>query len=82
MNTELTKNTKIDNFFKLIYNVVFGKIMENARKKKKKYQACKTEARRIYLVSEPNNYTTKSFSEKILAIEMKKHKYPRINQPI
>ena len=34
MNTELTKNTKIDNFFKLMYNVVFGKIMENARKKK------------------------------------------------
>ena len=52
------------------------------KKKNRNVKLVKTEARRIYLVSEPNNYTTKSFSEKILAIEIKKHKYPRINQPI
>ena len=32
------------------------------------------EARRNYLVSEPNNHTSKYFSENVLAIEMKKTK--------
>ena len=32
----------------------------------------KTEARRSYLVSEPNYHTTNFFSENILAIDMKK----------
>ena len=45
-------------------------------KKNRNVKLVKTEARRIYLVSEPNNYTTKSFSEKVLAMEIKKHKYP------
>ena len=31
-----------------------------------------TERRRNYLVSEPNYHTTKSFTENLLAIEMKK----------
>ena len=34
----------------------------------------KTEARKSYLVSEPNYHTTNFFSENILAIEMKKKK--------
>ena len=51
-------------------NAVFGKFMENVRK----YRYIKlvtTEARRIYLVSEPNYYTKKFFLE-VLAIEIKK----------
>ena len=51
-------------------NAVFGKFMENVRK----YRYIKlvtTEARRIYLVSEPNYYT-KNFFLGVLAIEIKK----------
>ena len=46
--------------------------MENVRK----YIDSKcvtTERRRHFLVSEPNYYTTKSFTENILVIEMKKN---------
>ena len=46
--------------------------MENVRK----YGDSKcvtTERRRNFLVSEPNYYTTKSFTENILVIEMKKN---------
>ena len=45
----------------------------------------KTEAKKSYLVSEPNYHTTNFFSENILAIEMKKKKhkfYKYINQSI
>ena len=41
-----------------------------------------TERRRNYLVSEPNYYTTKFSKEKLLAIEMKKTEYLRINLPV
>ena len=52
-------------------NAVFGKTMENVRK----YRDLKlvtTEARRNYLVSEPNYHTTKFFTEHLLAREIKK----------
>ena len=46
--------------------------MENVRKyRDSKYVT--TERRRNFLVSEPNYYTTKSFTENILVIEMKKN---------
>ena len=45
-------------------NVVFGKMMENVRK----YRDIKL----VYLVPEPNYYTTNFFTENLLAIEMKK----------
>ena len=51
--------------------MLFGKNMENVRK----YGDIKlvtTEKRRNHLVSEPNYQTTKLFTEKLLAIEMKK----------
>ena len=38
------------------------------------------EARRNYLVSEPNNHTSKYFSENVLAIEMKKTKQNNKNK--
>ena len=65
MNTDLKKKKK-----KLMNNVVFGKTMENVRKKKV-IKLVTTEKRRNYLVSEPNYHTTKSFTEYLLAVEMK-----------
>ena len=47
-------------------NSVFGKKMENMRKHR--------DEKRDKLVSEPNYYTTKRFSENFLAIEMEKNK--------
>ena len=56
-------------------NAVFGKTTENVRKLRD-IKLVTTEVRRSYVVSEPNYHTTKSFSENVLAIEMrKKHKY-------
>ena len=60
LNTETRKNGKNDfkkSFLKLMNNVVFEKNMKNVRK----YRNTKlvtTEARRSYLISEPNRYTT------------------------
>ena len=65
MNTDLRKKAKKDfeeHFFKLMNNAVFGKIMGKVRK----YRDIKlvtAERRRSYLVSEPNFYTTKFFTE-------------------
>ena len=54
--------------------------MENVRKHRDiKLEA--TEEKRSKLVSEPNYYTTKHFSENLLTIEMKKTKV-RMNKPI
>ena len=73
-NTELRKNPKIDSekdSFKLMNNSVFGKTMENVGKHRD-IKLVITEARRNYLVSEPNYHTKNFFSGKLLAIEMKK----------
>ena len=48
--------------------------MENVRKHID-IKLVTTKKRRKYLVSEPNHYTTKLYSENLLAIEMKKHRY-------
>ena len=47
--------------------------MENVRKQRD-IKLLTTDKRRNQLVSEPNYYTRKCFSEKLLAIEMKKTK--------
>ena len=76
MNTKLRKEAKNEfekDFFKLMNNSVFGKTMENVRKHRD-IKLVTTEERRIKLVSEPNYHITKHFSEKLLAIEMKKTK--------
>ena len=52
-------------------NAVFGKTMENVRKHRDA-KLIKTERRRNYMVSEPNYHTRKVFTEKVLAIELKK----------
>ena len=82
MNTELRKKAKNDfeDFFKLMNNAVFGKTMENVRKHRY-IKLVTTDKRRNQLVSEPNYHTTKCFSEKLLAIEMKKTKV-KMNKPV
>ena len=83
MNTELRKQAKNDfqkDFFKLMNNAVFGKTMENVRKHRD-IKLVTTDKRRNQLVSEPNYHTTKSFSENLLAIEMKKTKV-KMNKPV
>ena len=61
-------------------NSVFGKTMENVRKHRD-IKLVTTDERKNELVSEPNYYTTKYFSENLLAIEMKKTKV-KMNKPI
>ena len=73
MNTELRKQAKNGfekDFYKLMNNAVFGKTMGTVRKDRD-IKLLITYKRRNQLVSEPNYHTTKRFSEKLLAIEMK-----------
>ena len=52
-------------------HAVFGKNMENVRNERD-IKLITNKARRNCLVSERNYYTTKTFSENLVAIEMKK----------
>ena len=54
--------------------------LENVRKHRG-MKLVTTERRRNYLVLEPNYYTTKSFTENLLAIEMKKTEI-LMNKPV
>ena len=83
MNTKKRKEAKNDfekDFFKLMNNTVFGKTMENVRKHRD-IKLVTTDKRKNRLVSESNYHTTKWFSEKLLAIEMKKTKV-KMNKPL
>ena len=57
--------------FKLMNNSIFGKTMENVRKHGD-IKLVLTERRRNYLVSELNYQTIKLFTEKLLAMGMRK----------
>ena len=61
-------------------NAVFGKTMENVRKQRD-IKLVTTDKRRNQLVSEPNYHTTKWFSEKLLAVEIKRTKV-KMKKPI
>ena len=61
-------------------NAVFGKTIENVRKHGN-IKLATTEKRRNYLVSETNYYTTKFFTEHLLAI-MKKKTEIFMNKPV
>ena len=74
MNTELRKNAKNEfekNFFKLMNNSVFGKTMKNIRNHRD-IKLVTSEKRRKRLVSEPSYHSCKTFSDHLMAIEMKK----------
>ena len=76
MNTKLRKEAKNDfekDFFKLMNNSVFGKTMENVRKRRD-LKLLTIDKRRNQLILEPNYHKTKYFSENLLAIKMKKIK--------
>ena len=84
MNTDLRKKAKNEfekDFFKLMNNSVFGKTMENVRNHRDIKLVTNNE-RRNKLVSEPNYHTTTHFSERLLAIEMKKKTAIVMNKPI
>ena len=74
MNTEVRKNAKNEfdkNFFTLVNKSVFGKTMENVRNHRDIILVTSNK-RRKRLVSEPNYYSQKKFSDYLMAIEMKK----------
>ena len=74
INTELRKNAKNDfekNFFKLMNNSVFGKIIQNVRKRRE-IKLAVTEERTKKLVSESNYKSRVAFSDHLLATEMRK----------
>ena len=82
MNTELRKVAKDDfeiDLFKLMNNVVFGKIMENIRKHRD-IKLVTTDKKRNKLVSEPNYHTINYISEDLSIIEMNKTKV-KMNKP-
>ena len=73
-NTDLWKDAKNEfkkNFFKLMNNAVFGKMMGNLRNHTN-VKLVNTEARRKKLVSEPNYHSCKLFTDCLMAIEMRK----------
>ena len=74
------KNDFEKDFFKLMNNSVFGKIMENVRNHQNIKLLTNNETRNK-LVSQPNYHTTKYFSENLLAIEMRQTKII-INKPV
>ena len=67
----VTKNYFEKNFFKLMNNSVFGKMIENVRKRRE-IKLIVTKERRKKLVSEPNYASCTSFSDHLMAIEMRK----------
>ena len=73
MNTEVRKyeTNGIEKYFFKLMNTVFRKTMENARNHID-IKLATTTTKRDYLVQEPNYQTTKTFSENLLAIEMKR----------
>ena len=83
MNTELWKAAKNDfekDLFKLMNNSVFGKTMENIRKRRD-IKLVTTDKKRSKLVSEPNDHTINLISKDLSIIEMKKTKV-KMNKPI
>ena len=73
-NTALRKVAKNEfekDFFKLMNNSVFGKMIENVRKRRE-IKLIVTEERRKKLVSEPNYASCTTFSDHLMAVEMRK----------
>ena len=82
-NTELRKLAKNEferDFFKLMNNSVFGKMIENVRKRRE-IKLIVTEELRKKLVSEPNYASCTAFSDHLMAVEMRKTRV-LIDKPI
>ena len=74
-NTKLRSNAKNEfekNFFKLMNNAVFGKMIENVRKRRD-IKLIVTNERRKKLTSEPSYESCKVFSDYLMAIEIRIH---------
>ena len=80
LETEAKSNFEKD-FFKLLNNSFFGKIMENVRKHRD-IKLVTTDKRRNQLASEPNYHTTKYFLKNVMATEMKNKTKVKMNKPI
>ena len=76
---KVAKNKFVKDFFKLMNNSVFGKMIENVRKRRE-IKLIVTEERRKKLVSEPNYASCTVFPDHLMAVEMKKHVQSWINQ--
>ena len=76
---KVAKNKFVKDFFKLMNNSVFGKMIENVRKRRE-IKLIVTEERRKKLVSVPNYASCTAFSDHLMAVEMKKHVQSWINQ--
>jgi hypothetical protein len=83
LNTELRSNAKNDfekDFFKLMNNSVFGKTMENIRKRVDvKLVTCEKEAKK--LAAKPNYEHCTIFDENLIAIHMKQTKL-KFDKPV
>ena len=77
---KIAKNEFEKDFFKLMNNSVFGKMIENVRKRRE-IKLIVTEERRKKLVSEPNYASCTAFSDHLMAVEMRKT-HVLIDKPI
>ena len=68
---KVAKNEFEKDFFKLMNNSVFGKMIENVRKRRE-IKLIVTEQSRKKLVSEPNYASCTTFSDHLMAVEMRK----------
>ena len=68
---KLAKNEFEKDFFKLMNNSVFGKMIENVRKRRDIKLMLKEELRKK-LVSEPNYESWTIFSDHLMAVKMRK----------
>ena len=85
MNTELRKKAKSTfekNLYKLMNNSVFGKTMENVRKRVDVKLVRESEVTKLRkLIAKPSYHDRKIFDEELVAIHMKKPKLV-LNKPI
>ena len=82
-NTELRAKAKNDfekDFFKLMNNSLFGKMIENVRKHRD-IKLIVTEERRKKLTLEPNYVSCKTFLDHLMAVEMRNTRI-KMDKPI
>ena len=77
---QAAKNAFEKNFFKLMNNAVFGKTMENLRKRQTIELVC-DEKKFLKLVAKPNYGHSTKFAENLLGVHMKKTKI-MFNKPV